>query len=433
MNYAEALRRLDQRTNYEASGGSLEPSLDRMNALTDLLAHPQTSYPAIHVTGTNGKGTTVAAASALLRGLNLSVGTYTSPHLHSPRERIAYDGEPISEEEFTEMFAYLEPFLEEVDKAVGRVTWFEAVTAMAQVWFAERAVEVVVAEVGMGGTWDATNLMDGRVAVITKVALDHRELGDTTIEIAREKVGIVKRGAICITGEADPAVQQVIRDHCRYTGATLRRLGVEFLIEDRTGAVGGQVLDLLVDGYRMTDLFVPLYGEALATDVAMGVAAVSAFLGDRDMESKVVKAGLANLRAPGRVEVVRRHPLVLVDGAHNADATTALAATLIGSFHWKRLHLVLGMLGDHYTPQVPPPLLALADTVVATQPASPRAMSADRLAGELASLGANARIAGDVPDAVDVALQRSDPEDAVIVTGSLYTVAQARAHLLGLS
>jgi dihydrofolate synthase / folylpolyglutamate synthase len=433
MQYADALRRLDQRTNYEATGGSLQPSLERMSALTDLLANPQKSYPAIHVTGTNGKGTTVATASGLLRGLALSVGTYTSPHLHSPRERMAYDGAPISEEEFAETFEYLEPILDEVDKAVGRVTWFEAVTAMAQVWFAERAVEVVVAEVGMGGTWDATNLMDGRVAVITKVALDHRELGDTTVEIAREKVGIVKHGAICITGEQDPEVLQVIRDHCRHTGATLRRLGVEFSIEDRTGAVGGQVLDLVVDGYRMSELFVPLYGEALATDVAIGVAAVSAFIGDREMGSKVLRAALSEVHDPGRVEIVRRHPLVIVDGAHNADASAALAATLVGSFHWKRLHLVLGMLGDHFTPDVPPPLLGLADTVIATQPASPRAMTAEALAAEVAALGANARVVPDVEDAVAVAIDRSDPDDAVLVTGSLYTVAQARAYLLGLS
>lgn len=430
MTYAEALGALDRRTNYEATGRLVAPSIDRMRALVALLDDPQNAYPVIHVTGTNGKGTTSAVASALLRETGLSVGTYTSPHLQSPRERMAYDLTAISEDEFADTFAYLEPFLARIDAAGEALTWFETITALAFVWFAERSVDAAVVEVGLGGTWDATNVAHGRVAVITKVALDHPELGSTTVEIAGEKAGIVKRGAVCVTGERDPAVVEVLRSRCATAGATMRRAGAEYAVERRGVAVGGQVVDLRVGEHRYDEVFVPLHGAALADDAATGLAAVSAFLGERPLDRDIVEAGFASVRAPGRVEVVARRPLVVVDGAHNVDAAAALAAAMRESFRWGRLTLVIGMLADHFRPAVLEALLPLADEVVATSPPSPRAMPADGLAAAIAAAGRTARVAGDVGDACAVALEHAAAGDAVLVTGSLYTVAAARPRFV---
>lgn len=428
-NYERAIAALNARTNYEASGAPLQPSLDRMQALADLLDHPQKSFPAIHVTGTNGKGTTVAVASALLRETELAVGTYTSPHLVTPRERIAYDLKPISEKEFAETYAYLAPFLDQVDAAGSPVTWFEALTAMSWVYFAERAVDAAVVEVGMGGEWDATNLIDGRVSVVTSVALDHRELGDTTVEVATEKSGIIKHGAICLTADPDPDIIEVLRRRCAKEGAVLRRAGAEFALERRAVAFGGQSIDVRTGDTIYRDVFVPLYGEALATDAALGLAAVSAFLGDRPLDEEIVGGAFATVSHPGRVEVLGRKPLVVVDGAHNEAAAKALVAAVTESFSWEQMRLVIGMLEDHFTHGFLRALLPLAQEVVVTQPDSPRAMPAGRLADEIAALGSTCRVVEDVREACRYAAGAVNATDAVLVTGSLYVVADARAEL----
>lgn len=429
MRYEQALAALDERTNYEATGMLVAPGLDRMRALMDLLANPQASFPAIHVTGTNGKTTAARIAAVLLREIGLGVGTYTSPHLDSPRERMTYDGKPIPESEFAETFAYLQPYLQSVDESAGPVTWFEAITAMASVWFAERAVEAAVIEVGMGGRWDATNLIDGRVAVITQVAVDHPELGATPVEIAAEKSGIIKHGAVCVTGERDPAVLDVIRRRCGEVGATLRRIEAEFAIERRATALGGTAMDVRVGERVYRDLFLPLFGAHLAHDAAVALAAVVAFLGDRDLDDGIVADAFASISDPGRVEVLRRRPLVVADGAHNPDASLALATTMAESFQFERLTLVVGMLSGKDIDGTLGPLVAIANDVIATTPPSARAIPATQIAGSVERLGKRASIVEDPAAALEAALANTQERDAVLITGSLYTVAALRPKL----
>jgi dihydrofolate synthase/folylpolyglutamate synthase len=428
VDFARAIAAIDARIPTR-----MVPDLDRMRALSDLLNHPQRTYPSIHITGTNGKTTTAQVATQLVRALGLSAGTYTSPHLHSVRERMCYAGEPISASDFADTYSYLEPYLERVDALGERVTWFETLTMMAEVWFAERSVDVAVVEVGMGGEWDASNLVDGRVAVITEVALDHPELGSTTVEIAREKAGIIKEGATCVTGESDPQVLAVIRERCAARGAELRLAGDHFAITDRRLAVGGQLVDLRVRDRAYPDVLLPLYGERLAGDALLGLAAVSAFLGDREIDEAVVHEAFAAVRAPGRVEVLRRRPLVVVDGAHNPDAAEALTRALGESFRWDRLVMVLGMLGDKDLGGVADILVPAADEVVVTRPRAVRAAPVDRLAKEAERAGGVVHTAAAVEGAVARALELASDGDAVVVTGSFYTVAEAREALLGVA
>jgi len=428
MDYERAIKALEGRVPTR-----MVPDLDRMLALSDLLNHPQRNYPSIHITGTNGKTTTAIVATELLRALGLRVGTYTSPHLHTVRERIAYDGEPISEEEFSEMYEYLEPYLAQVDSMGERVTYFEALTILAEVWFAERAVDVAVVEVGMGGEWDATNLVDGRIAVVTEVAVDHPELGSTPVEVAREKAGIIKEGAVCLTAERAPDVLALIGERCAATGATLRTDGRDFALEERSLAFGGQTLDLRVGDRRYGEVLVPVFGDRMATDALLGLAAVSAFVGDRELDDEVVHEGFARVRSPGRVEVLRRRPLILVDGAHNPDAAAALCAAVAESFQWGRLVLVLGMLADKDVAGVAGILVPMADLVIATRPASPRAASAEQIGKEIATLGIETLTAATVEGALAQAMEQASEEDCILVTGSFYTVAEARASVLGLS
>lgn len=430
MHFVVAIDELSRRTNYEATGGLVAPTLDRMRRLADLLDNPQMSFPSIHVTGTNGKGTTVEAATLLLSSLGLSVGTYTSPHLHSVRERIRFGGVPISEQEFADTYEYLAPYFATVDAEGSPVTWFEAMTAMSWVYFSERSVDAAVVEVGMGGTHDATNLIDGRVAVITRIALDHRELGDTTLEVAGEKAGIIKNDAIVVTGESDPAILELFRRTCTQHGATLRRIGAEFEVTRLRRAMSGKALDVRVGDHAYNDLFVPVWSEALATDAAIGLAAVEAFLGDRGMHEGAVREALWNLKMPGRVEVLSGNPAVVVDGAHNADAATALMRGLHGSGFGGPKNVVVGMLRDHFTPEFLRIVLQDAVGVIATQPPSPRAMPADELAEEIAALGHNCRVITTVEEACDVAIGRAAGESVVVICGSLYTVAAAREHIL---
>jgi dihydrofolate synthase/folylpolyglutamate synthase len=428
VNYAQALRALEARLPTR-----MVPDLDRMRALSDLLNQPQRSYPSIHITGTNGKTTTALVATELLRALGLRAGTYTSPHLHDLRERISYDGEPIGDQELADTYEYLEPYLTSVDARGERVTYFETLTMLAEAWFAERAVDAAVVEVGMGGEWDATNLVDGRVAVVTEVAIDHRELGSTPVEIAREKAGIIKREAVCVTGERSDDVLDVLRLRCSDVDATLRVIDHEFALEARRLAVGGQSLDLRVGMRRYEEVFVPMYGERMATDALLALAAVTAFVGDRPLEDDVVREGLGAARPMGRVEVLRRRPLVIVDGAHNPDAATALRAAVEESFTWGRLVLVLGMLSDKDVDGVVGVLAPMADVVIATRPSSPRALDAAALAGAVENIDPSVEIEATVPGAIAKAMELAGESDLVLVTGSFTTAAEARARVLGLS
>ncbi|MGH2578883.1 MAG: bifunctional folylpolyglutamate synthase/dihydrofolate synthase, partial [Actinomycetota bacterium] len=318
------------------------PDLTRIAALAKQLDDPQLTYPTIHVTGTNGKTTTARSMTGLACAHGLTTGLYTSPHLHSVTERIAVCGEPISEEEFASEYERLNPLLELIDAERQRVTYFEALTALAFVWFSDKPVSLGVFEVGMGGAWDATNLVAGDVAVLCPIALDHPELGSTVEQIATEKAGIVKPGKVVVSREQPEEAFRVIRDRCEGFEARLLYAGRDFALEERRPAVGGQVMS--VRGLHRTydDLVLPLFGEHMARNVAVGIVALEAFL-DRALSLKAVRTALVGATSPGRLEVAAQRPVIVLDGAHNPSGAEALAAALREAFAWSRLHVVMAV------------------------------------------------------------------------------------------
>jgi len=430
MRFSDAVAALDARTNYERTGRLVAPTLDRMRALVDLLAHPERGYPAIHVTGTNGKTTVARAAAEVLRALDLGVATYTSPHVSSIRERFLFDAQPIPEDDFTDAWRELAPYLQHFDRQGSAITWFEAATALAFIWFADKAVDAAVIEVGMGGTWDATNVIDADVAVITEVGVDHPVLGDTPEEIAREKAGVIKPGAVVVSARQSPGVLAVLRARCDEVGADLRVEGEAFELERASLALGGQQVAIRLGDDRYGELFVPLFGEHMARDVVLGAAAARALTGDVALAADVLGQGLASIATPGRMEVAHHQPLVTLDGAHNPSSAAALAEAMAASFQWDRLRLVVSIMDDKDLAGTLSPLVALADEVIVCRNHSPRAGSLDRVAGAVRALGKEPQIVASVADAVSVAIERSEDADAVLVAGSLYTVGEARAKLV---
>ena len=424
------------------------PSLDRISRLAELLDHPERTAPALHLTGTNGKTTTARMVASLLAAFGVGAGVYTSPHLQDVRERVALATRPISPDEFAETWAYLEPFLAEVDQVSEQpVTFYEALTMLAFVWFSELPVDAQVVEVGMGGTWDATNLVHGDVAVINRVSLDHPELGDTPVAVATEKAGIIKRGATVVSQAQDDDVLDVIGGRAAGLDARLLVEGPDFGVERRRQAVGGQVLDLRTPGGIITDVLVPLHGRHQADNAAAALVAVEAFLGAhqgawgpgtdtpasarRDLDPDTVRAGFAAVTSPGRLEVVSRQPLVLLDGAHNPAGARALAAALLEEFVVDRRTVVVACLADKDIRGILQGLAPATGRLVVTTNRSPRAAPAERLRKEAEALGLHAEVAPDVATAVSQAIDSADETEAVVVTGSLYTVGEARGLLIG--
>lgn len=431
MNFQQALAQLDARTNYEASGRLVAPSLDRIKALLDLLGDPQVGIPAIHITGTNGKTTTARAATEVLRASGLHVATFTSPHVEHITERICADARPISEHEFVDAWRELVPFMEHIDNTVGKVTWFEAITALAFIWFADKGVDVAVVEVGMGGLWDATSVVDTAVAAITRIDVDHAHvLGDTPEKIAREKAAIIKPETVLVTAEQSQPVFDVLRARCDDVGAEIRAEPMAFEVEKSVVAVGGQSVDLRLGRDRYSGLYLPMFGEQFARNAALGAAAVHAFMGDRPQEHAILEEAFAETKVPGRLEVVGRAPLVILDGAHNPAAAAALAAALPHAFDYDKLTLVVGAMTDKDVAGILAPLVPLSTGLVATQADWPRAMRAPDLAEAAATAGAKViAVEQNVRDAIMAAIGASGERDCVLVTGSLYTVGEARTAL----
>ena len=411
------------------------PDLDRITTLSELLGRPDHTYPAIQLTGTNGKTTTALMITSLLGALGLTPGTYTSPHLQDVRERIRVGGELMSREQLVEGLDYLAPFLAEVDaRSPEPVTFFEVLTALAFVHFADAPVDVGVFEVGMGGRWDATNLVDGAVAVLTDIALDHPELGATVREVAMEKSGIIDPAAMVVTAQQDADALEVVTAVAERQGARLVVAGRDFDVAERELAVGGQLLSLQTVTGRFDDVYLPLHGAHQAVNAAVALTAVEAFLGFAGgLDPDVVREGFAAVRSPGRLEVVRRRDAapVLLDGAHNTAGVRSLAAALRSEFAYRHRVFVLGMLGDKDIDAMVGELLDVADHVVVTEPPSARAAPADRIAKVLRAAGRSVEVATDVGEALDRASGVAADEDAVVVTGSLYTVGAVRG-LLGL-
>jgi dihydrofolate synthase / folylpolyglutamate synthase len=429
MDYREAVAAL-----YARMPTRMGPSLERISHLAELLDHPERTAPAVHLTGTNGKTSTARMVGALLAAFGVGAGVYTSPHLQDVRERIALASRPISMEEFAETLTYLQPFLAEVDRAHDQpVTFHEVLTAMAFTWFAELPVDAQVIEVGMGGSWDATNLVHGDVAVINRVGLDHPELGDTPAAVAGEKAGIIKRGATVVSQAQDDDVLAVIAGRAAELDARVLLDGRDFGVERRRQAVGGQLLDLRTPAGTVTEVLVPLHGRHQADNAAGALTAVQAFLGgpDKALDADTVRAGFATVTSPGRLEVVSRKPLVVLDGAHNPAGARALAAALLEEFVVDRRILVVACLADKDLRGILEGLAPAIGRLLVTTNRSPRAAPADRLRKEAEALGLVAETAPDVATAVARAIDTAGETEAVVVTGSLHTVGEARDLLLG--
>ena len=409
------------------------PDLDRIRGLSDLLGHPEQAYPSVHVTGTNGKTTTVGMISSLLAALGLTAGTYTSPHLQDVRERVRVAGEPVSRETFIEGLEYLAPFLEHVDRDHPEpVTFFEVLTGLALNHFADAPVDVGVFEVGMGGRWDATNVVDAQVAVLTDISVDHPELGSVVEDVAGEKAGIIKPGAAVVSAAQPDAAMAVVAAAAEQAGGQLVVAGRDFGVLDRQSAVGGQLVHLRGVTGEVTDVFLPLYGLHQAANAAYALAAVEGFFGFAgDIEPDVIREGFAAVRSPGRLEVIRRDGVapVVLDGAHNPAGARSLATALGTEFAFRHRVFVLGILGDKDIEAMVAELLPVADHIVVTQAPSERAASAEQLAKIVRASGRSVETAADVDEALELAAGLAAETDAVIVTGSLYTVGAARDAL----
>lgn len=421
----------------------LEPSLDRIRVFTELLGDPQRAYRSIHLTGTNGKTSTSRMIDGLLRSLDLRTGRFTSPHVERMAERISVDGEPLDDEAFVRAFNDVAPYMHLVDEAEAHpLSFFEGVVGMAYAAFADAPVDVAVVEVGMGGSWDATNVIDADVAVVTPIGLDHANyLGDTAVEIAREKAGIIKRGSVAVLAQQTADVAAVLLERVAEVGATVAREGLEFGVVSRAPAVGGQVVTLQGLRGRYDDVFLPLYGAHQAQNAAAALAAVEAFVGGEEpLGDDIVRGAFAEMTSPGRLEVIRRSPTIVLDAAHNPHGAEATAAALEDSFQFDPLIGVIGVMGDKDAEGLLAAFEPHLAHVVVTQNSTDRAMPADQLAETAREVFGEDRVSV-VPllaDAIDEAAARAESagsdalsSGAVLVTGSVVTVGEARVLLGG--
>ncbi|MGN8246752.1 bifunctional folylpolyglutamate synthase/dihydrofolate synthase [Cellulomonas soli] len=432
--YAAILRRSPEH--------DIDPTLDRVRAVCELLGDPQRAFRVVHVTGTNGKTSTSRMVERLVREHGLRTGRFTSPHLTRVTERIAIDGEPISDERFVEVWQDVAPYVHLVDTRSAQagqpqLSFFEVFTVMAFAAFADAPVDVAIIEVGLGGTWDSTNVADGEVAIITPIAMDHeRYLGSTLVEIASEKSGIVKDGATLVLAHQHEDVEGVVLAAAAEHGARVVREDVELEVLERQVAVGGQMLTLRGLGGIYQDVFVPLHGEHQAHNALLALAAVEALLtGGAALDGDVVGAAFADVDSPGRLEIVRTSPTVLVDAAHNPAGAQALAAAVEEAFGFVRLVGVVGIMADKDPEGILAALEPLLAEVVVTGMSSPRAMDVDDLADVAIDVFGEDRVhvAARLDDAIDMAVQRAESEAdrgaGVLVTGSIVLVADARVLL----
>lgn len=419
--------------------GRMVPDLSRITELASLLGDPQLAYPSIHVTGTNGKSSVTRMTATLLSALGLTAGTYTSPHLQTVRERFTVAGRFIGERRFAEIYDEVARLADFVDRdlesrgAPDRVTYFEMLTAMAYWWFADLPVDVGIFEVGMGGRWDATNLVRGDVAVLTPIDLDHAKyLGDTPEAIAREKVGIIKDGATVVTGRQSDTVAAIIRAAADEHGANLKTWGKDHDVVSRRVAVGGQYIALRVGDRTLDEVMLPLHGSHQADNAALALAAVAAFLPDGfdRIEDSLLRQAFLAVASPGRLEIVNREPTVVLDGAHNPHGARSSAAALQEAFDFRHIVLVLAVLDDKDLAGIVSAYADLANHVVVTEAPSPRTAPLARIAGVAAEVwdgtGVAVETAKDVAEALELATGIAGEGDGIVVAGSLYTVGAAR-------
>jgi folylpolyglutamate synthase/dihydrofolate synthase len=453
-----ALRKVEREILTRRPESSIQPTLDRIGTLAQLLGDPQRAYPVIHITGTNGKTSTARMIDALLRARGLRTGRFTSPHLVSIRERICIDGQPIDADQFVALYHELEPYLQLTDQQTGTpLSFFEVLTGMAFAAFADAPVDVAVIEVGLGGTWDATNIADGAVAVVTPVSIDHTQyLGETVEEIAGEKAGIIKPGALAVLAQQSLPAAEVLLRRVSEAGATVAREGLEFGVLDREIALGGQQLTLRGINGTYTEIFLPLFGEHQATNAACALAAVEGFAGAAEdgpvgssgspagtgapLDVGLVRQAFAGLRSPGRLEVLRRSPTVIADAAHNPSGMAATVAAVNEAFSFSRLVGVLAVSADKDVAGILDELEPVLSDLVVTHNSSDRSMPVAELAELAGDVFGLDRVheAARMDDAIEIAVELADetPDSdlpgggGVLITGSVITAGDARQLLL---
>jgi dihydrofolate synthase / folylpolyglutamate synthase len=436
---SDALRLVEAALATRWPESRIAPSLERIADLVDLLGHPQRTYPVVHVGGTNGKTSTARMIDELIRELGLRTGRFTSPHVESVTERISLDGQPISDGHFAQAYGELSPYLDVVDERHDtRLSFFEVLTAMAFATFADAPVDAAIVEVGMGGSWDATNVADGKVAVVTPISIDHSEyLGDTEADIAIEKAGIVKPRAYAVLAAQPPAAAEVLLNRAVEVGATVRREGVDFGVRNREVAVGGQLLNLdgLAGPYE--DVFVPLHGAHQAQNAAVAVAAVEGFVGGGriSLDPDAVRAAFGRVDSPGRLEVLRRGPTIIVDAAHNPASARALAMAIRDEFSFSALTGIVGVLQDKDAAGILRALEPVLDHVVLTVNSSPRAMPLRELTATALDVFGADRVdqRAAMPEAIETAVRLAEhvapAGSGVLITGSVVTAGDARRLL----
>lgn len=425
-----------------------EPTIERVESLMELLGDPQHSFRAIHITGTNGKSSTARMVESLLKEMGLRTGRFTSPHLHTVRERIAIDGEPISAARFVEVWQDIEPYVTMVDEALvqkgqSRLSFFEVLTGFAYAAFADTPVDVAVIEVGMGGEWDSTNVVDADVAVFTPIARDHEKwLGSDLQQIAAIKSGIIKNtsrvsaGQVVVTAEQPSVVEPIIAENAQRDGARVLAEGYDLSVADRQVAVGGQLMALQTPAATYTEIFLPLLGAHQSQNALLALVAVEAFLGGGALPADVVEAGFAAVLSPARMEVVRSSPTVVIDAGHNPAGVKALVEAVEETFAFSRLVGVVGVMADKDADGIFAELEPLLDEVVITQSTSMRSMDVD----DLAEIAEDTFDVEDVhrvhslPDAIALAADLSEQGQrdqiatgtGVLVVGSVFLAGEVR-------
>jgi dihydrofolate synthase/folylpolyglutamate synthase len=420
----------------------LDPSLERIQAVVELLGDPQRAYRSVHLTGTNGKTSTSRMIDGLVRAAGLRTGRFTSPHLESMTERISVDGQPLAEQDFVRAWLDVAPYVEIVDRQGPHpLSFFETSVAMAFAAFADAPVDVAIVEVGMGGSWDATNVLDAEVAVVTPISVDHaRYLGDSPVAIAEEKAGIIKPGSVAVVAHQDDEVMEVLARRAREVGATMLVEGVHFGVVQSVPAVGGQLMTLQVDERSFDEVFLPLYGGHQAQNAVLALAAVHALLGEGALTGQVVGEAFAEATSPGRLEVIRRGPTILLDSAHNPHGAAASAEAIRDFFTFDPLVGVVAVMADKDVEGLLAELEPLLTEIVCTQNTTFRCLPAEDLAEVARDLFGEhrVRVVARLDDAIELgmtlaetggALGESIGSGGVLVTGSVITAGQARTLL----
>ncbi|WP_455187599.1 bifunctional folylpolyglutamate synthase/dihydrofolate synthase, partial [Actinomyces sp.] len=411
----------------------VQPTLDRVIETLDILGDPQNSYPSVHITGTNGKTSTTRMIDALLGALGVRTGRFTSPHLVDVRERITIEGDSISPDEFVRTWEDIAPYIEMVDRAHAetdgtKLSFFEVFTVMAFAAFADHPVDAAVVEVGMGGRWDATNVIDAGVGVIMPIAIDHEKwLGSTIREIAEEKAGIIKPGQIVIVAKQQEEALRVIEERASQVDAIVRLEGRDYEVLDRQLGVGGQMITVRTPAAVYEDVFVPLFGDYQASNAAAAIAAVEAFMGGRALDAKVVEAGMLGATSPGRLQVVRHSPTIIVDAAHNPAGAHTLGESISEAFDFERVVGVYSAMGDKDIEGVLGEVEPYLDSIVITQMPGPRAKPAEEIAQIAREVFGSDRVdvQEDILEAIATAVNlgesgdESAPATGVVVFGSV--------------